>query len=413
MAASNRSLGSGFRALFYGSLVSNTGDGIRLAAVPLLADELTSSPLIVASVTAAQYLPWVTVGPVAGVLVDRRDRRRIIVTTQAFRGFVMAALAGLILTDAVAIWQLCIVAFVITAGEILVDPAIVALVPTVVDDEDLEAANGRIAGAEIITNDFAGGPVGSLAFGLGWWLPFVIDAVTYLASTVPFSRLRRQVHKPDERPNTDWERADLRAGFDYLRAHPLLGPLTAAQVVYFFGVSTGLSLLVVLVRQELGATAFTFGMVIAAGAIGAFGGSLAAGRIVNAVGRSETLAGAVLVQGLALMAMAMTDAEWQLFVIWFLGGIATGAQRPVARGLQQRLTPNHLLGRVNISARTFTRGVIIFGALSSGALASVVGVRAAFVVGGVIELVAALMMWRALTAVDQNRDGHSDLPSIS
>jgi len=98
--------------------------------------------------------------------------------------------------------------------------------------------------------------------------------------------------------------------------------------------------------------------------------------------------------------MAWTNAGWQLPIIWFLGGIPTGVQRPVARSLQQRLTPNHLLGRVNISARVFTRGVIIIGALSSGAVASAVGVRWAFVMGGVVELVAALMMWRVLKAVD-------------
>lgn len=313
----------------------------------------------------------------------------------------------LILIEAVAIWQLCIVAFVITAGEILVDPAIVALVPTVVDDEHLDTANGRIAGAEIITNDFAGAPVGSAAFAWGWSIPFIVDAASYLGSTVPFGRL------PTPRPDSGREpadarsvRGDARAGFDFLRLHPLLGPLTVAQVVYYFGVSTSLSLLVFLVRQELGASAFTFGIVLAAGGLGAFGGSIAGGRVVNALGRRTTLAGAVALQGIALIAMAMADAEWQLVIIWFLGGVPTGAQRPIARGIQQRLTPNDLLGRVNISARTLTRGVIIIGPLTGGVVASVVGVRSAFVAGGLVELIAALMMWRVLTACGCAESGH-------
>lgn len=382
--------------MFYGSLVTNTGDGIRLAAFPLLALELTSSPFVIATVTAAQYLPWVTFAPVGGVVVDQWDRRRIILATQAARGFVMAAVAILVLVDAVAIWQLCIVAFVITAGEILVDPAIVALVPTVVDDEHMDTANGRIASAEIITNDFAGGPIGTAAFAWAWWIPFVVDAVSYLGSTIPFSWLPTQAPKPT---GTTSVRADARAGFDFLHAHPVLGPLTASQVVYYFGVSTGISVLVVLVK-ELGASGFTFGIVLAAGALGAFGGSLAASRVANVLGRRTTLAGAVVLQGLALIAMALTDAGWQLVIIWFLGGVPTGVQRPVARGLQQRLTPNHLLGRVNISARIFTRGVIIVGALSAGTVASTLGIRWAFVTGGATELVAALMMWRALTNID-------------
>lgn len=94
----------------------------------------------------------------------------------------------------------------------------------------------------------------------------------------------------------------------------------------------------------------------------------------------------------------------QLAVVWFLAGFPTGVQRPVARSLQQRLTPNDLLGRVNISARALTRGVIIIGALSSGAIASAAGVRWAFAMGGAVELIAAMAMWRALKTVDDRQD---------
>ncbi len=80
-----------------GSMISNTGDGLRLAALPLLAAELTSSPLLVAAVTSAQFLPWITFGPFGGALVDRWDRLRTIVATQAWRGVVMAGFGVLVL----------------------------------------------------------------------------------------------------------------------------------------------------------------------------------------------------------------------------------------------------------------------------------------------------------------------------
>lgn len=400
MTPTNRSLGPGFRALFYGSLVTNTGDGIRLAALPLLAAALTDSPVLIAAVTAAQYLPWVTVSPVGGIVVDRLDRRRVIVVTQVARGLVMAALAVLVLTDTVAIWQLCLVAFIITAGEILVDPSIVALVPNVVDDEFLDTANGRIASAEIITNDVAGGPVGAVLFAWAPWLPFVTDACTYLGSAAPFSRLPSQAPAASVLADRESIRADSRAGFDFLRAHPVLGPLTVAQVVYYFGVSTTLSLLVFLVDDELQASALTFGLVLASGAIGAFCGSLAGSSVAERLGRRSTLAGAVALQGAALLAAAAAVTGWQLALVWFFAGVPAGIQRPVARSLQQRLTPNHLLGRVNISSRTFTRGIIIVGSLTSGTVAAVFGVRWSFVMAGVSELIAAVMMWRALTGSD-------------
>lgn len=92
-------------------------------------------------------------------------------------------------------------------------------------------------------------------------------------------------------------------------------------------------------------------------------------------------------------------AGWQLAIIWFLAGVPVGIQRPVSRSLQQRLTPNHLLGRVNIASRTFTRGIIV-GSLTSGTVAAAFGVRWSFVMAGVSELIAAIMMWRALTGND-------------
>jgi len=125
--------------------------------------------------------------------------------------------------------------------------------------------------------------------------------------------------------------------------------------------------------------------------------------VANTIGRRATLAGAVLLQGLALIAIAAVDSWWHVAVIWFLSGLPTGMQRPVARSLQQRLTPNELLGRVNIAARSFTRGVIIIGSLTAGAIATVVGIRSAFIVGGTIELAAGLMMSRALATVDTDQ----------
>lgn len=412
MRAADRPVGPGFRALFLGSLVSNTGDGIRLAALPLLAADLTSSPVLVSAVTAAQFLPWVSVAPLGGALVDRNDRRRMILVTQSWRGVVMLALAGLVASNVVAIWHLCLVAFLITAGEILVDPSVVALVPTLVDDEQLDNANARMASVEIVTNDFAGGPVGATAFGFAPWLPFLLDGGSYLASLVPFRRLppepaavsgqRRQETQRAERPTL---RSDAAEGFRFLRRHPILWPVTVATMVYYLGAATGFSLLVLLIRDSAGGPAWTFGFVLACGAVGAFVGTRMSSGLSKRFGPRTTLAAATALEGLALAAMALSTSVGVLAVLWFLGGVPTGVRIPVARSIQQRLTPNRLLGRVNVSARMFTRGIIVAGAIGSGALATAIGVRSAFAVGGAIEIVSALLIARALstTSLDARR----------
>ena len=330
----------------------------------------------------------------------------MILVTQTWRGAVMLALAVLVLSDVVAIWHLCVVAFVITAGEILVDPSIVALVPKIVDDDQLDVANGRISSVEIVTNDFAGGPVGATAFGIVPWLPFLLDATSYLASLVPFRRLpddapsRNQQRRQEARPSdTATLRSDAVEGLRFLRRHPILGPVTVATMVYYLGAATGMSLLVLLVVDTAGGPAWSFGAVLACGATGAFVGTLAGGTLSRRFGTRSTLAAATLAEGIALAAMALSTSVTVLAVIWFLGGVPAGARIPVARSLQQRLTPNRLLGRVNVSARMFTRGIIVAGALASGALAMAIGLRSTFAAAGAIEVIAALLIARALRGV--------------
>lgn len=384
-------------------MVSNTGDGIRLAALPLLAAQVTSSPVLVSAVTAAQFLPWVSVAPLGGALVDRHDRRQLILMTQTWRGVVMLALAWLVASQVVAIWHLCVVAFLITAGEILVDPSVVALVPTLVDDDQLDIANGRIASVEIVTNDFAGAPVGAAVFGFAPWLPFLLDGGSYLASLIPFRRLPfdpgtprragRSERQLAERPGLH---ADAAEGFRFLREHPILWPVTVATMVYYFGAATGFSLLVLLILENAGAPAWSFGAVLACGAVGALVGTRIGGGLSRRFGTRATLAIAVCLEGLALAAMALSTSVIVLGAIWFLAGVPAGVRIPVARSVQQRLTPNRVLGRVNVSARMFTRGIIVVGALASGALAIAIGVRWAFVVGGAVEIISALLIARAL-----------------
>lgn len=369
---------------------------MRLAALPLLAASLTESPILIAAVTSAQYLPWIVFAPVGAALVDRWDRRRTILATQTWRGVTLGVLVILVVTSTVEVWHLCVLAFLLTAGEILVDPSTVALLPTLVGDEDLDRANGRISSAEIATNDVAGAPVGAGLFALAPWLPFLIDAVSYIGSVGSF----RALPKPaggSKRSNAGRSLRDEAAeGFQWLRRHPVLAPFTASLVVSYFSLATSLGLLVVLAKNELGGSDAAFGIVLAAGAVGAFLGTFVGGPLAARFGARSAFTGAVVVQAITVVAAALSGSVVVLGVCWFANGIPIGATRPLARTLQQRLTPNHLLGRVNVTSRIFTRGVIVVGSLSAGVVASVAGVRASFVLAGIVLLIAAAMTWRAL-----------------
>lgn len=400
MAQRSDGLGPTFSALLTATFVTNLGDGLRLAALPLLATTLTSSPILISGVTAAQFLPWMLFAPFGGVIVDRSDRRRLIMITQAWRSLVMVALALAVLTDLVQVWQLFVVAFVITVGEILVDPSVVATVPTIVEPSNLDRANSRITMVETVTNEFVGGPVGAASFALVPWLPFVLDALSYAGSIAPFSRLpASRVLPRQEKPLAHEERRSIRSemgdGLRWIKGHPFLRPLTLGIAVFHLGTAGAFSLLVILVVDVLQTSAIVFGIVLSAAAIGATASSLVAARLVDRFSRRAVITLAATVTAFSVITSGIVSNEWQLIVAWTLNGAGGGLSLSIGRGFIQRHTPNHLLGRTAIASRMLTRPSFVVGALLAGVIASWSSVRWSFVVAGLFHLLGALLLWRS------------------
>lgn len=385
-------LGPEFSNLLTATFVTSIGDGVRLAALPLLATSLTSSQFLIGAITAAQFLPWTTFAPFGGVIVDRADRRRLIMITQGWRALVMAALAISVALGVVQIWHLMVVAYVITAGEILVDPSVVATVPTLVTPTDLDRANGRITTVETVTNDFAGGPLGAFAFAFMPWLPFVIDAVSYAGSIIPFRQL------PPNQSNaarTRSIRAEMSVGLRWIANHPFLRPITIAIATFHLGTAGAMSMLVVLVKQDLAAPDFVFGIVLAAAAVGAVGASLVAAPLASRFSRRAVVAVAATFAALSVLAASAVSAAWQLVLVWIVNGAAGGVLLAIGRGFVQRNTPNDRLGRTAVASRTITRTSFVIGALIAGTVATLLSVRWSLVVAGGFHLGGAVLLWRA------------------
>lgn len=391
-------LGREFSALLGATFVTNLGDGLRFAALPLLATTLTSSPLLISGVTAAQFLPWTTFAPIGGVIVDRSDRRRLIVVTQVWRAAAMAALTVVVATGNAAIWHLFVVAYLLTVGEILVDPSVVATLPTIVDKERLDEANGRLTTVEVVTNDFVGGPVGAAAFFAAPWLPFLIDAFSYLGSTAPFSRLpagrARSTDRSVDGVAKRSVRAEIGEGLQWIRGHAFLRPATLAIAIFHLGTGGALGLLVELVDDVLDAPAM-FGFVLASAAVGATFASLVAARLTERFSRQYVVTAAATVAAASLLGAAASASVWQLMVIWLVNGAAGGILLAIGRGFVQRHTPGDRLGRTAIAQRTITRSSFVIGAVLAGTTATVGSVRASFVVAGLFHLAGAALLWRA------------------
>ncbi|MEZ5094557.1 MFS transporter, partial [Nocardioides sp.] len=154
-------LGRPFRWLLASSWVTNLGDGIALAAGPLLIASQTHDPLLVALAPLLQQLPWLLFGLYAGVLADRLDRRLLIMVGDLARAGVVAVLVGLIWTDTLSITLLLALLFLVGVAETFVDTTGGTLAPMLVAKADLGIANARVFTGYLTLNQLAGPPVGA------------------------------------------------------------------------------------------------------------------------------------------------------------------------------------------------------------------------------------------------------------
>ena len=214
-------------------ILADFGDGVRLAAFPLLAAQLTGSPGAVAAVTAVQGLPWLLVGAGLGVIVDRTDRRRLMLVVDITRAVIIAALAAAVLAHGAGLVLIYLTAFVTGAGSALRDTAAVTCVPRLVEPANLDRANGRVIAGQIVGNELAGPAAGGWLFGLAAVLPFAVNAGTLgiavlLLLTLPsvFQPVPVEPARRDRVSPLATLRHDLGEGARWLWQHPSIRDVT-------------------------------------------------------------------------------------------------------------------------------------------------------------------------------------------
>ncbi len=171
-------------------MVSRFGDALRTAALPLLAVSLTHRPLLIASVTACGYLPWIVFGLLGGAVADRVDQRRAMWRVDAVRGLLVAAFAVAVALGQASIPLLIALAFALTTLQTLFDNAATALLPALVDRSALGTANARLMTGQKIAGGLLGAPVVPALIVAGAAVPFAADAVTFLVAAALVASLR-------------------------------------------------------------------------------------------------------------------------------------------------------------------------------------------------------------------------------
>ncbi len=367
-----------YRLLFTATAVSNLGDGISALAFPWLATLITRDPMLIALVAAATRLPWFLFAIPAGVITDRANRQRLMVRADILRLLLTLGVVALILngpalplpdSDGQAftlILGLCAAAFLLGSAEVIRDNAAQTALPSIVDKQHLEVANGQMWSIEQIMGQFVGPPLAGLLIAYAVPLPFAVDAVTFAIAAWCVWLIAMPARTMAKMPNGFCQQ--MREGMAWIYAHKLILRLAIMLGVLNMLHMITLTVLVLFSQEILGLGAAGFGILMTAEAAGGVLGGLLAPRIVARIGAGVSLKIALAIMPFYYLLIALTSNAYVVAIALFIGMLAALLWNVVTVSLRQREIPDELLGRVNSIYRFFGWGTMPIGALIGGGL---------------------------------------------
>jgi len=401
-------LGSAYWRLWWANAVSYAGDGALVSALPLFAVTVTKDPRLIAVVSAAMFLPWLLLSLPAGAIVDRHDRVALMWRSQAVQFAVMGVLTVLIVTHAAGIAVLAAAGFLIGCAEVVFSNAEQSALPALVPADLLSRANGNQQVVLTIGETFVGPPLGSALFAVRAALPFGLDALSFAGSAALLAGLPRTAQSRVVHQRMG---AQIAEGVRWLAGHRLLRTVALLLGVSNFSSQMGQATLVLLATQTLHVGTRGYGLLWTAAAIGSVLGGLVNPAITRRLGLLPSLT-------VAMAAFAVTDAGVGLApnfavaaALMACNGFFVTMWNVVTVTLRQRIVPAELLGRVNSAYRMIGWGLMPLGALAGGFVAHAAGLRAAYVVAGVLSGAALLAALPALAGADRASPDKGLLPS--
>ena len=389
-------LGADFWRFFAGQTTSNLGSSVTLFALPLLVYELTGSALNLGITTAASFLPFLLFGLPIGAWVDRVDRKRLMIAVDVLRALVIVSIPILAGADALRVEWVYLVAFLNATLTIAFDAAEFAAIPSLVGGGDLITANGRIqasyASAQIAGPLLAGGLAGIMAIEA----VLLIDAASFLISAVALAAIRRSFNVAAGVGRvTSGIRRDVVEGLGYVLRHPVLRSISLMMALINFVGITVSAQLVLFAKDRFVASDLQVSLLYVAGSAGTVLLSLAAGPLRRRARFAPVALGAVVLNGLLTVAMALSPYFWLVLPLQavfagtaILFNINTGS-------LRQAIVPNQLLGRVMSIAMVLASAASPLGALLGGwAIEQTGDVALVYAAIGVMVCLIAGAFWR-------------------
>ena len=378
-----------FALLYAGQAASLVGDGIFTVAITFQVLELDDSAGALSLVLLASSIGLVACLLAGGVVSDRVERRRVLIASDLVRLAAVGAIGLLSVTGALAVWQAAALMLVYGAGEAFFQPAFGAIVPALVPVEELVQANAVHGVIRPLALRFAGPALGGvLVAGVGPGEALLVDAATFGVSALCVLSLRARSHAGGVREGALREVA---VGWRYVRSQPWLWATLGSALLAVLCIVGPLQVLLPLViTNELGGDAGTFGAVLAVSGLGGVAAAAVMGSV--GIGRRPVLLmlSVWAVSTLPMCGYALATASWQLFPLAAIEGAGMTAGQVVWSTLMQTRVPTALLGRVSALDWLVSAALAPVSFALTAPAAAAFGVSATLIVAGLVSTLGTL-----------------------
>ncbi|MFC0602198.1 MFS transporter [Streptomyces palmae] len=368
-----------FRLLWLGETTSGLGTSITTVALPLIAVVvLKSDTFAVGALAAAVWLPWLVIGLPVGAWVDRMRRRPLMIACDLAAALLYASVPVAAWCDALTYTHLLVVALACGVASVFFSTAYHAFLPAVLDGRDLLEGNAKLQGSEAGTRVLGRGAAGLIAQAFGAVLGLLVDAVTFLISTVCLALLRVREPAPENPVDRTTLRRRIGEGLRFVLHDRYLRPMVVYGAVANLALMGYQAVQIVFLVRTVGANPATVGVLIMIGSLGGVLGALLAGAVGRRFGTARGMLAMQAFTGPFALLLPLTVPGAGL-LLFALGGFTVGtgitACNVVLGSFRQTYCPPRLLGRVVATTMVINHSTIPLGSLLGGWLGDAVGLR--------------------------------------
>lgn len=356
-----------FWRFLVGQTISNVGSSFTIFVLPLLVYKLTGSALNLALIYAAEYVPYLLFGLIIGAWVDRVDRKRLMISVDITQSLVIFTVPLLAALDLLSIWWIYGVGFVSSTLWICFNSAEFAAVPSLVNEENLVTANGRLQASYSAATVVGPLLAGLLTTVIPIYAVLLFDTLSFLLSALALRSIGTSFNVGDAGQHGQKSlRRDLGEGLRYVFGHPVLRNTCFMMALINCVGFTVYAQLVLFAKERLGADDAQLGLLYAAGGVGMIALALLAGPLRRHLPFNKVALGTLMAGGVLIVLLASTRLYWVAVPLWAsIWGLVILFDIN-SNSLWQEIVPNRMLGRVQGTVSVLSWSAIPLGILIGG-----------------------------------------------